>query len=196
MTDKAQYPKVRFYVSCILFFCLILISGCEMFPVQNTAASLDTVTLTPVPIDATATPMCFWNWAYNNVPDEQLEPLRQSLNSAGYADFELTASSYGEDYVCQSDGKTISSTFHLMDITPKVLLPVDSLSDTTALGAHIRQIITILETEETNLLKIGRIEITFSDGTDTIFWSAPTSDYTFALNNEITDDDLFVLGTG
>ena len=162
------------------------------------SASTDTPTPSPIASDNTnATPMCFWNWATNDASPEHIDALKEALDSAGFTDYELLASAYGEDQICQRGDEIVSSTFHMMDISPTISLSVDNetLADSTALGAQVRQIVTALQAQET-LPKINRVEINFTDETDSARWIASYSEVTQAIADNMNDDDLYALGQG
>ncbi len=157
-----------------------------------------TATPTLIPsVDVTASPRCFWNWANNDAKPEHIDALTESLDSAGLADYEVVASAYGEDKICQVDGETVSSKFYMMDISPTITLTVDSetLSDTATLTDRIRTILTALEANDA-LPNINRIEILFTDDSDTVRWLASYLQVTQAIADNISDAGLFALGQG
>lgn len=147
--------------------------------------------------EATSSPMCFWNWATNNAKPEHIDALTESLDSAAVENYEVLASAYGEDKICMVDDEVVSSTFHMMDISPTITLRVDTLtlSDTITLSDSIRTIMIALESND-SLPNINRLEILFTDDTDTVRWLANYIQVKQAIDNDIRDDDLFAIGQG
>jgi hypothetical protein len=165
-------------------------------PIVEMLNATQTPTPSPTAIDnPDATPVCFWNWATDDVSLEHVEALHKVLDSIGYTDYDLKTSAYGEDKICQRGDEIVSTEFYMMDITPTITLTVDSatLTDSTELGAHIRQIILAIQADDT-LPKIGRLDITFVDESESLRWSARYDEVTQAIDDEITDDDLYVMG--
>lgn len=203
--DNNQQGRKNKIVAFALLVIVVVFLSLTIYQRANQASSAEVITLasplqtdtpTPLALDQNnATPVCFWNWATNHVTPEQLEALQDALDNAGIADYQVIASAYGEDQICQRDGETVSSSFYLMDITPTITLTVDSetLADSTTLGAQVRQIVTALQASEA-LPKINRLEITFTDETDSIRWIATYNEATQAITNDASDDDLFALG--
>lgn len=173
-------------IAGIALLLVFVIGGLWVYEYQRTNQTIS---------DDDVTSMCFWNWATNLVSSEHIDTLHATLGGAGYEGYRLIASAYGEDKICQRGDEIVSTEFYMMDITPNITLTVDSetLADSTALGAHIRQIFIAIQANG-SLPKIARIEIIFSDLTESVRWSARYDEVTTAIADEITDDDLYAMG--
>jgi len=206
-SDSSQHKNK---IVGFILLIVVLIGGIWFFAYQRAdqASSAEIITLASSPLDTVTppsnasdntdvTPVCFWNWATNNASSEHIEALHDALDNAGIEAYELIASAYGEDKICQRGDEIVSSSFYMMDITPTITLTVasETLADSTALGAQLRQIATALEASE-SLPKINRLEINFMDETDSIRWIASYNEVTQAIANDMSDDDLYALGQG
>lgn len=145
--------------------------------------------------DITSTPVCFFNWAYDDVPEGDVTAIRSALDSAGYEDAVLETSAYGEDNICQVGDEIVSTKFLLMDITPKVQWEVDAdtLNNPTELGRIIRDITTTL-LDIPDVPRIAYIEIDFVSGENNQFWRASNQDITITFTDELDDDALYGIG--
>lgn len=143
-----------------------------------------------------ATPACYWNWAYGEVLPQHIDIMHAAIMRAGYTDYELTASAYGEDYICQTDDEIVSSQFHLMDITPTITLPVtrETLNNPPDMGARIRHIINAMLSVSNDLPKISRIDVHFVNDDTVQRWSAAPSDFPMGIPFGMTDRSLFESG--
>ena len=157
--------------------------------------------LQPLSIESTATDNnleanCYWNWAYGEVLPQYMDIMHTAITDSGYANYELTASAYGEDYVCMNGDQITSSQFHLMDITPTIILPVTSnvLTSPSDLGAHIRLIVNAILSATNQLPKVRQIEIQFTHNDTTIHWSLALSELPNGIPLGMTDQGLFELG--
>ncbi|GEM_PF-1943320 len=160
--------------------------------VTDTPTSLSNVI---TDVDATLTPVCFFNWAYGDVPENDVTAIRLALDEAGYDDAMLNISAYGEDDVCQIGDEVVSTRFLLMDITPTIRLTVngDTLNNRTELGRIVRDLTsTIIDISD--ISRIGYIEIDFVSGEDNQFWRANLGDITTTLADEINDNALHGIG--
>ena len=125
--------------------------------------STDMATVSP-----TALP-CFWNFAYGNEDTEGAELLQTTLYKAGY-DAEVRLPAFGEDYVC-GQGDDMTRTFHLMDVSPEIVLTLEDaamLNDEEALGQLIIEMVELIET--TDIPRRNRLQITFVAGGDEVVW--------------------------
>jgi len=140
---------------------------------------------------------CFWNWAYGDVLPRHMDILHTVLADTGYVNYELTASAYGEDYVCMDGAEIISSQFHLMDITPTIVLTVtqDVLNNPSDMGAHIRHVVNGILNATDQLPKIKQINIQFTHNDTITNWSLPLSEIPNGIPLGMTDKGLFELGT-
>ena len=214
--DKRPINQPRRILILVIFAIVIIIGGYLGFRLFNdeverqvsdamstqiiaittheTSTPTHTATATLTSLDEVdVTPMCFFNWAYGDVPFEDVATLHTILKNAGYMTYSLEVSAYGEDQICQRGDEIVSSRFLMMDIIPSIILNVDTLDNPSELGAHIRNIITAFDNNET-LPKISRVEIEFSDETDSRLWSAQYFEYSQALANGVTDEDLYEMG--
>lgn len=207
-TGLATFTPLPTYTSTLSPTARLTLTPSPPAPNDNTATSTPSplapnenrATVTPSPLAPNelgndVTPVCFFNWAYGDVPGNIVNAIRASLDNGGYDDVDFETSAYGEDRVCQKGDEIVSSTFGLMDITPTILFNVDSamLNQPSTLGAIIRDLIlTINETPD--LPKISKIEIEFLSADASRLWVASYRDITTALKDEISDDALYELG--
>jgi hypothetical protein len=192
--SSTQRQNTLFLIATAIGLFILLIAG--IISIALSESSDATPTHTPITSESNieATPVCFWNWATNLAKSEHIDSLNEVLTSSGYEDYELTASAYGEDKICQVGDEIVSSNFYMMDISPTITLTVDS-ADTATLSTHIRQIITGFQASDT-LPKINRVEIIFSGESDPVTWRGVYQDAVQAISDEISDDDLLALGQG
>lgn len=190
-----RYPYVLIMLIIVLVLGGLLV---VLFRTQPTESSDAIVLLTDTPTNnpPNSTPVCFWNWAYNDAPQQDVQTLNTIIESLGYTDYELTISAYGEDKICQVKGEVVSSDFYMMDISPTIQLRIDSesLSNSAELGTHIRQLTIAIIDADDSLSKINRITVEFTDGTDAVMWSAPFRDVEQAIADDVSGEVLFEIG--
>lgn len=155
----------------------------------------------PVSIESTRTDDketgdCYWNWAYGEVLPQHMDIMHTAIAGTGYAEYDLTASAYGEDYVCMKGNEILSNQFHLMDITPTITLPVTTnvLNNPTDMGAHIRHIVNAILSVTDQLPKVKQIEVQFTYNDTITRWTLPLSELPNGIPYGMTDNGLFELG--
>lgn len=164
--------------------------------IQITATALANAFGTQYALSPTEQPMCFFNWAYNDASEQHYAAAEKLLSDAGFSNFEIKLPAHGEDQVCMQGEDVVSSGFLLMDISPEISLIVDSaiLQDQAQLGAQAETIVDLLANTDL-LAQIYRLNITFTDGEESLTWSLEFNDAIAAISGKIGARDFWTLGT-
>lgn len=145
---------------------LLVAAGAGIFALaQNTLSPLKSpptgISELPPTTEASALGQCYYNWAYEELPDISAE--FQSAVRAVIPEAEARATAFGENCVYENG----SATFSAMETDFYVALPVSDLTDKEMLGTLIEHILPILDGFASPRVpgpREGFVEIIFRNG--------------------------------